>query len=348
MLRIACLLLMLAAGFRLSATEVPLANGPTGNKPEEHPKDSPATLEAKKKVYGSVKPDDEIGFTRKAPPQKGQWLAEMEEQPQTLEQYRLQPNIRPDEQRRTIVLQPLGALKGEQKKVLEAMKEYAEAFFQLPARIERPMELDLDKPNILLTRPVALGQRREGYNEQYLAEPILQYILQPNLPKDAVAYLGITMEDLTVQELNYVFGLGSFHKRVGVYSLRRYYPEFWNVPRKDGDELIALRRACKVLNHETGHMFGLSHCIFYECSMNGANSLPETDSQPLHFCPLCQRKLQWNIGFDTTRQYEALLAFYTKYEMKEEAAWMVARLERWKKISAEENAFRKTGDEPEK
>ena len=86
-------------------------------------------------------------------------------------------------------------------------------------------------------------------------------------------------------------------KKVGVYSLCRYYPEFWGGKSKAEDEVTGLRRACKVLNHETGHMFGITHCVFYHCSMNGSNSLSETDTAPIHFCPVCQRKLSWNIGF---------------------------------------------------
>jgi bacterioferritin len=38
----------------------------------------------------------------------------------------------------------------------------------------------------------------------------------------------------------------------------------------------SLRRSCKVLAHEIGHMFGLSHCVFFHCLMNGSNSLAES------------------------------------------------------------------------
>ena len=104
------------------------------------------------------------------------------------------------------------------------------------------------------------------------------------------------MADLWSDNLNYVFGVGSFERRVGVYSLCRYFPAFWKAKPRPGDEQRGLRRACQVLNHETGHMFGLMHCVLYKCSMNGSNSLADADSAPLEYCPVCHQKLLWNIG----------------------------------------------------
>jgi archaemetzincin len=60
-----------------------------------------------------------------------------------------------------------------------------------------------------------------------------------------------------------------------------------------------------VLEHETGHMVGLAHCIYFNCLMNGSNHLAESDRRPLHLCPVCLRKLQWSIGFDVVARYGA-------------------------------------------
>ncbi len=45
------------------------------------------------------------------------------------------------------------------------------------------------------------------------------------------------------------------------------------------------RRSIKVLTHETGPMFGLTHCICFRCVVNGSNHLQESDRRPLHLCP---------------------------------------------------------------
>lgn len=288
----------------------------------------------KQHVYQTVLRDDEHGFARLNPPKAGEWLSIYKEPAQTLAIYRAMTFIRPDAKRRNIVLQPLGEMTDEQQKVLEAMREYAEIFFQTPARIAKPMEISV--PDMQLVRQVPLGNRHGVYDRQYDADKILEHLLCKNLPDDAVAYLGITMIDLWSGDLHYVFGLGSLNKRVGVYSLCRYFPEFWGRERAEGTDETALRRACKVLNHETGHLFSLTHCIFYRCSMNGSNSLGETDGAPMEYCPVCHRKLMWNIGYDALKRYEGLRAFYKKYKLAPEAEWMEQRIKDWKRVIEKE------------
>lgn len=296
----------------------------------------------KRKTYDSILREDEAGFARKKPPRPGEWLATHPEPAETLGRYMFLPHVRPTAARRTIVLQPLGALNDEQKQLLEKLREYTEIFFQLPARIEKPIALDeTDKS---LTRKVVMPLRRDGYETQFNADTILQNILVKKVPQDAVAFLGITMQDLYSGNFNYVFGIGSMNERAGVYSLRRYFPEFWNQKRNANSEKLALLRSCKVLTHETGHMFGLPHCVFYECSMNGSNSLPETDAAPVHFCPVCHRKLMWNIDFNPNKRFAELEVFYKKNSLDTEAAFIADRAKNWKKVEDLEK-LRKQGDE---
>lgn len=70
---------------------------------------------------------------------------------------------------------------------------------------------------------------------------------------------------------------------------------------------ILLRRSCKTLTHEIGHIFGLRHCQWLACLMQGSNHLEESDRRPLHLCPICLRKLQCAIGFSIVERYKALL-----------------------------------------
>ena len=51
--------------------------------------------------------------------------------------------------------------------------------------------------------------------------------------------------------------------------------------------------------HEIGHMFGLEHCIHYECTMNGSNGSFEYIKHPNRtLCPICIAKLKMNTKFD--------------------------------------------------
>jgi hypothetical protein len=84
----------------------------------------------------------------------------------------------------------------------------------------------------------------------------------------------------------------------------------------------------KVLVHESGHMFGIRHCIHYECLMNGSNHLGETDASPVHLCPVCLRKLHHALKFDPVVRYRKLRDFYRAKGLKEEAEWVKGRLGR--------------------
>ena len=163
-------------------------------------------------------------------------------------------------------------------------------------------------------------------NPQILTGNVLDF-LKAHIPPDAFCILAITMEDLYPEpSWNFVFGQASVRERVGVYSFARYDPAFYGEARTPGYETLLLHRSCKVLAHETSHMFGLAHCTYFNCLMNGSNHLVEADRRPLHLCPVCLRKLQWSIGFDVTRRYSALERVYRANGLTDEADWLMRRL----------------------
>ena len=92
--------------------------------------------------------------------------------------------------------------------------------------------------------------------------------------------------------------------------------------------MVAQRRASKVLTHEMGHMFGIYHCVFYECIMNGSNHLGETDARPMHLCPVCLRKLQLSTSFDLLKRDRSLLQFFATHALKPASDWMRRRVEK--------------------
>jgi archaemetzincin len=280
-------------------------------------------------AYASVPPLEESDFERKRPPKPGDWLASFPESGQSLESYQQRDaRVLVTQRRKVIVLQPLGSFSPAHSKVLIAMKEYSEAFFQIPTRISNELSLP-DPKKKDLGRLVARADGSSDTMPQYDAMKLIDTILLKRVPEDAAIYIGVTMHDLFAKDMNFVFGLGSFDKRCGVYSLARYFPEFWGEQATEQTGLDALRRSFKVLNHEASHVLGLRHCIFYECTMNGSNSLPETDRAPIHECPICHRKLQWNLRFDPTKRFEDLRTCYKKFGLDAESSWTHTRLEHW-------------------
>lgn len=57
-------------------------------------------------------------------------------------------------------------------------------------------------------------------------------------------------------------------------------------------------------------MFGVRHCIYYKCLMNGSNHLEESQKKPSYLCVVCLRKMQSNIKFDILERYIQLRQFY--------------------------------------
>lgn len=110
-------------------------------------------------------------------------------------------------------------------------------------------------------------------------------------------------------------------KRTGIFSFARYDPNFVKftpnikendlqrerIDEKDEEtQKLINHRACKTMTHEIIHMFGIRHCIFHECLMNGTNKMEEGDLKPFILCPICNRKLQYAIGFNIKERFENL------------------------------------------
>lgn len=259
------------------------------------------------------------GFAPLSAPRQQDWLAVHPEPGQAFEEFRREQPNRPDAHRRIIYLQLLESFSERHSPSIEMLRQYAAAFFQMEVRILLPVPI---VPADFTSRTNRYTTRR-----QILTRDVLRW-LQGRLPEDAFCLLGITMEDLYPDpSWNFVFGEASFRERVGVYSFARYDPAFYG-RAQDGDyQKLLLRRSAKVLTHETAHMFGLAHCIYFKCVMNGSNHLQESDARPLHLCPVCLRKLQWSTGFDVVKRYEQLHQLCQRAGFEDEAVWIARRLQ---------------------
>jgi archaemetzincin len=253
-------------------------------------------------------------------PGPNDWLSFHRERGQSFTEYQRSGANRPDTARRIIYLLPLGEFGDEATPSLEELRTYAAAFFQMEVKILAPYRPHDEE--FTPRRNPHSGQR------QILAPDVMKF-LQTRLPTDAYCLLGITMADLYPQaSWNFVFGQASLAQRVGVYSFVRYDPAFWKEERGRDYQGLILRRSAKVLAHETAHMFGLPHCIYYDCVLNGSNHLDETDARPPHLCPVCLRKLHHAVGFDAVKRYEELDRFYRRQKWYEESDWIRRQLAR--------------------
>ena len=160
--------------------------------------------------------------------------------------------------------------------LIKALKIYCDAFFtNCKIEIKKPgdewdtgkkLPIDFFIENKIKMRDDSTDPDRQAYTEDILSK-LLQY-----KKKDTYAILGVTMLDLYPGiKWSYVFGWANFGRGTGVFSFKRYHPYFTS----ENTYADYVRLACHTMAHEIGHMFALHHCPYYECLMNGYNSMDE-------------------------------------------------------------------------
>lgn len=237
------------------------------------------------------------------------WLSYYDEPGQTFDEFvGSRPNL-PTDTQNILYVQPLGDSDDFVRPTLAELEVFYEAYFSMEAVILDP--IDPDDYDLTERNHPSSGQR------QLLTTDILN-LLRQQISDDAYSLIAVTMIDLYPDpEWNFVFGQASLVSRVGVFSFARY---------GSSNPQQTLRRAFKVLAHETGHMFGILHCTHFHCLMNGSNHLEELDAEPIHLCPVDLLKLYWVIEFDPVQRYERLIEVYELFGFSEEAEWLENRL----------------------
>lgn len=241
-------------------------------------------------------------------PEPGDWRERFTEPPQSFDEYlTTDPTVARDD-RRTLYIQPLGSFTPASRRIVDRTSEFLGIYFGLKVVTLPDRSLDSVPPD----------SQREGFTgRQILAGYIVDTMLVPEVPADGAVLLGLTAVDLYPQpDWNYVFGVANLKARAGVWSMARFgYPD-------DGPAAFreCLLRTLKIATHETGHAFSMPHCVLYRCSMNGSNSLEETDEQPLDLCPECTGKLVWATGVRARERLERVAAFCNRYGLSSEEA----------------------------
>lgn len=97
-----------------------------------------------------------------------------------------------------------------------------------------------------------------------------------------------------------------------------------------------LSRVCRTASHELGHCFGIDHCTFYACMMQGTASAAEDARQPPYLCPVDLAKVLRATGADEGERYRKILKFCEQHSGEHMfaafAAWIGVRLQQVKKV----------------
>ena len=267
--------------------------------------------EPKERTYAEVESKLRPLATPLAKSDRGDWLAEHKEEGQTFAAYLRAKPVRKSAQQGTIYICLLGDFTPEQRTVLETTQKYLEIFYQVPVKVHKKMTVADVPARARRIHPTWGG-------EQILSTYVLDEVLKPDRPDDALAYLAFTSSDLFPDPTwNFVFGQASLRERTGVWSIHR------NGDPAKGEKAyqLCLRRTLHTASHETGHILTIQHCTAFDCNMNGINSQDEGDRKPLTMCPVCLRKVCWNLQVEPVKYLGELETFCRENKLLAEADW---------------------------
>ena len=262
--------------------------------------------DTKDPAYFNAIDDNDVPLTA---PEAGDWRYSHNERRQRLDAYKKSNPVRQGANHSTIYLMPVGDFTDLQQSALKQVREYVEIFFQM-----RTVLL----PAVTDSIATVVASREHDGHTQLLASYLLDSLLKGKCPSDGIALLALSAKDLYPKDSwNYVFGLASYTKRVGVSSIYRLQDEHLDTTNYK----TCLRRLANISSHEIGHMFSIHHCVYASCVMNGSNGLRETDRSPLRLCSECQKKLFWNIAYNNKRRLIQLGDFCRKNGLQDD--WQI-------------------------
>ncbi|KAI4189007.1 MAG: hypothetical protein L6R41_001761 [Letrouitia leprolyta] len=90
--------------------------------------------------------------------------------------------------------------------------------------------------------------------------------------------------------------------------------------------LLYLTRLCLTSAHELGHCFGLDHCVYYACCMQGSASLAEDARQPPYLCPMCEEKVLLATGADGRERMRKLKELCERWAWESFGGWLEGML----------------------
>lgn len=119
--------------------------------------------------------------------------------------------------------------------------------------------------------------------QQYHSSEMIRR-MQDHVRPDTWRVLGVTMVDLYIPILTFVFGEAQIGGACAVVSGHRLRQEFYGLP---ADKELFVGRLQKEAVHELGHTLELTHCDDYSCAMAPSHAVEWIDLKESALCRSC-------------------------------------------------------------
>eukprot|EP00927_Polykrikos_kofoidii_P046603 TRINITY_DN40787_c0_g1_i1.p1 TRINITY_DN40787_c0_g1~~TRINITY_DN40787_c0_g1_i1.p1 ORF type:complete len:561 (+),score=27.27 TRINITY_DN40787_c0_g1_i1:131-1684(+) len=257
----------------------------------------------------------EVWFEPIPEPRLDDWLSLQSELMQTFQAFknafaRYQAEVGPTAERQCVHLLPLGSTEFPAG-LLPQIRDICGGFFW-------PLRAALLRPHT----PSHCGCADGSLD----ANALLTW-MKPRLRADSVMLVGLSTAALTNRGAPTV-GASDWESRIAVVSVGTCQESSDKIVQ--GTELtesgIFLERSAKLVLHQATHMFGILHCCYYRCLMNGSSCLEEADSKPPYLCGICLKKLHLVLGFNVLDRYMRLATAWTRAGCEDTGRWYETRV----------------------
>lgn len=159
-------------------------------------------------------------------------------------------------------------------------------------RISDDVAQEFRLPVVLEEKHSDLAAYYDPARRQYDGNRLLE-MLDSQYQNSGMKTMGLFRVDLFIPVLTFIFGQAVFGGHTGIASIYRLKNEQYGMPR---DEEQLYDRFRKVVIHELGHTFGLTHCRTPSCVMRQATYVEDLDLKKYRFCDPCQETVVWASG----------------------------------------------------
>ena len=134
---------------------------------------------------------------------------------------------------------------------------------------------------------IDLSEYYDPARRQYNGNMLLKQVDTFTFP-DSVKIIGLFNVDLFIPILTFIFGQALLGGRTGIASLYRFSNERYGMT---GNDQIQLDRFKKMVIHELGHTFGMTHCHTPTCVMRSSTYVEDIDQKEHALCLKCRNQM---------------------------------------------------------